>query len=1153
MKHQISKKLFFSLLTFVVAGNLFAQTTTTRGKEFFVSWGNNLKDDRAVRLELKIAAFEASTVTLHFTDQTVSDVTFDVAEGTTYSYVLSSLEKAAVYLPYSTTPTVFSKSLYITSTGLISAYALNQASATTDATNLLPVSNWGTDYYHISYPVAGVGNSFHGPQADGYALIAAQDETEIYQAGNPTPIATLDEGEVYYVCFPSTDVTGTHITSNKPIAYYVTNTGVFAPQNYNSADCLFQSLPPVNQWGTRFLVPCTKQGKGRVRVLASQNGTNITQSGATGPILSDGAFSTGSKNTLYNLQAGEFVELEMGATGCYISANKPVGVCAYMIAQNYVSSTAIPSTAKGDPSITWVAPIEQNMREILIAPFFPAGTTALTEHYALIVTPTAYKDETTVAIGGAAPSSLNGVTWIDNMACGYSFCSYQMTQNNIGYLFDNPKGLTVLGYGIGQYETYYYMSGSASRDLTMNYTINDISYDEFDNGAYCDDQRFRMRIVSELSTAPGHAIWTLNSSTIDDHQDDLEWDTVLPYGKHSLELLVVNKEGVAVPYGVLFTAAPSSVTWMPENNTGSETDKQNWNDARNWIPSILPASCTDVHIPGNKLHYPVLTNLIPPECGNIYFEQGGEVLRTDLLSYKKAFVDLTVQANRWYLFSPPLHNMYSGDFYRTTPNPFAASEQQTTYTMLYNTNNPEDGEFYEATWTGVFNTPDRPLLPGSGIAVWVDKHGTDYIDHSEISFAFPKNDVAHYLYNPLRPADANISSPPMPTSRLQSGRFIYEDGNGQIAADGNVTLQDMASQTSGSILVGNPFMAHLDFNEFFKSNATALDGENQYKMASGVDEGNDGAINSIYSYSYVGDGQKYLTNNPYYSDGKGPGLIPPMQAFIIDVSENESVRANISHTVTSVEKIDTFRSVPSVSQSSDRLLHILAGRGTAVSKALILQGAAYSTNYLPSEDSYKLFVSGMTLDPETTLDVLKPVQIYTRSSDGYALDINLIGVSEQDITVPLGIRTSEKGAITLNFSGMNSFGEGTGIYLYDAQYPERLINLSEQPEYVFDKTEDALYLENRLSLIIGALKNPLGLKEVFDASAARILSQPHRTLRIVSENGRALSDIRITDSWGRALVNIPIVSSSIYEYQTPTPGIYIVHIGTAVKKVVSIR
>ncbi|MDR1121234.1 MAG: hypothetical protein LBM08_09985, partial [Dysgonamonadaceae bacterium] len=138
---------------------------------------------------------------------------------------------------------------------------------------------------------------------------------------------------------------------------------------------------------------------------------------------------------------------------------------------------------------------------------------------------------------------------------------------------------------------------------------------------------------------------------------------------------------------------------------------------------------------------------------------------------------------------------------------------------------------------------------------------------------------------------------------------------------------------------------------------------------------------------------------------------------------------------------------------------------------------------------------------------------------------------------------------------MESFGESTGIYLYDAQHPKRLIDLKTQPEYAFNKTEDTLYLENRLSLIISknTLTGPLELEAVSKSSAVRILNQPHRTLRIISENGEALGAVRITDSWGRTLLDVPAVSSSVYEYQTPMPGIYIVHVGTEVKKVVSIQ
>jgi hypothetical protein len=136
---------------------------------------------------------------------------------------------------------------------------------------------------------------------------------------------------------------------------------------------------------------------------------------------------------------------------------------------------------------------------------------------------------------------------------------------------------------------------------------------------------------------------------------------------------------------------------------------------------------------------------------------------------------------------------------------------------------------------------------------------------------------------------------------------------------------------------------------------------------------------------------------------------------------------------------------------------------------------------------------------------------------------------------------------------MESFGEETAIYLHDAQYPGNLIDLSKQSEYAFDKTEDELYLENRLSLVIGKALQPLGIETASESSGVRVLSlSPHR-LKIVSESGKALGNVRITDAWGRTVLDDPAVSSSTCEYQTPAPGVYVVRVGAAVKKVVSIR
>jgi hypothetical protein len=574
-----------------------------------------------------------------------------------------------------------------------------------------------------------------------------------------------------------------------------------------------------------------------------------------------------------------------------------------------------------------------------------------------------------------------------------------------------------------------------------------------------------------------------------------------------------------------------------------------WRNPANWTTGMgesedrkgyLPALVTNVTLQSGASQYPALTDTVA--CKIIRFEHGSELARQDLLRYDSARVQLKVQANRWYMFAPSLMSMYSGDFYLNNPDP--KLDGQTAYTMLFNTENPEtEDHLAVGKWTGVFNTPNILLKPGSGLALWID-NGKDSGNHDEIKFLFPKNDENHYTYNPDRFPPGNISGT-YPTPRPYNGRFVYENGNGQIAADGNIILQDVPGHTNGEILVGNPFMAHLNFNGLYTDNSGALS-SNGYKLASGVTA--NGFIKDFYSYLRVGD--RYLSTSPNPVDNTS-GLIPPMQSFVISVKSGEKVTANIrNHTEISTAPADTFRMSSQETTGLSSLLNIIAIRGEEVSKTLILQNETFATSYVPSEDSYKLFISKV-MDSE---EVLKPVQVYTRSSDGYALDINCIGTSEQDITVPLCIRTSEKGEIVLNFSGMESFGEDISIHLYDTQRPG-LIDLSEQPEYIFEKTEDDLYLENRFSLIIGktASQGALELETASEASTVRILSFSPRKLRLVAENGKALGNIRITDAEGRMILDLPSVSSSIYEYQTPAPGIYVVRIGAEVKKVVSIR
>jgi hypothetical protein len=306
-----------------------------------------------------------------------------------------------------------------------------------------------------------------------------------------------------------------------------------------------------------------------------------------------------------------------------------------------------------------------------------------------------------------ASGFLSSVSWIHN-ASGYSFGSYEFLTpaNGASYKIENPKGLTVCGYGTGDKESYYYVAASATHKLNTDILINERSYKDVDGGFLCDSiVEFDLSNVYDMDPA-NPLKWELNGIEVTHYQGVTKWDTILPPGYYTLNLTVYPLIGaMALNYSCTFGVAPRSVVWTPESNTtGSDIDKQNWNNPANWTPSIVPTECVDVYIPGVCSHYPQLSDTV--FCKHIYFAQGGELGRPDFLTYDQAHVDLNFDllapssaqvtesgipaflslANnndsittadrlifsastsvplgreRWYALAAPLRDMVSGDF-----------------------------------------------------------------------------------------------------------------------------------------------------------------------------------------------------------------------------------------------------------------------------------------------------------------------------------------------------------------------------------------------------------------------------------------------------------------------------------------------------------
>ena len=368
-------------------------------------------------------------------------------------------------------------------------------------------------------------------------------------------------------------------------------------------------------------------------------------------------------------------------------------------------------------------------------------------------------------------------------------------------------------------------------------------------------------------------------------------DSNLKEGRYELIVSVLG-QSLIQPAKLLFVIHPTQTRWVPKNKS---TD---WNDWNNWSHGLPVIGCSDVVIPSNSPVFPVLkeyelTGTAPADfnsCQGIHFEFGSEMLGTQHLNYSKAWTDLELSFGRYYLLSSPLQETYTGDFfipkekYGNQNNPYFTKLDETTapesrkeptaYHRLWATsapvvlpNNDITGETdaqngsghvvrIETTkWTPPFNAMKYQYQMGEGFSFKAEKKE---ISATKARFRFPKEHTRYYYYN-----KDNLQTDMYETLGRQHTGRLFTDGLKNWPLKLHYTAPE--NETSTVFLVGNPFMAHINIQEFLKENATITSVK--------VYDGN--AANSMIE----SDG-KLLTNGTDEWTS-----IAPMQSFFVTVKD----------------------------------------------------------------------------------------------------------------------------------------------------------------------------------------------------------------------------------------------------------------------------
>jgi hypothetical protein len=263
--------------------------------------------------------------------------------------------------------TVVGQALLVQSAKPLSGYFLNRREFSTDMSYLLDLPALGTDYW-----VLGWQQTFSALQM---SLTATQDGT----TATITPASTLSSGQaagtpftvslnagesVIYNAPDGNDLSGTHITANKPLAVFSGATCSNVPVGVGACDHLFTQLPPVNRWSSNYVVPETANtgtAGNLVRILAATDNTAVTVNGVV----------------VATLNAGQFHEIPT-AQDLHITASHPVLVGQFLKGAD--------ATGFGDPAFTFVGGIDQTLSDYVFTA--PTSLAAYSENFLNLAVPT---------------------------------------------------------------------------------------------------------------------------------------------------------------------------------------------------------------------------------------------------------------------------------------------------------------------------------------------------------------------------------------------------------------------------------------------------------------------------------------------------------------------------------------------------------------------------------------------------------------------------------------------------------------------------------------------------------------------------------------------------------------------------------------------
>jgi len=436
------KKLFPVILLMVglLAGTAFQGLgddskcrRSTEGKEFWFGFmqGRRISNNHFVEITV--------------TSQQNASFSISIGNNLFNSYQIGANSPLQIRIPYTlveptVSETILKMGIHLVSDTPVNVYAYNHDDSSSDIAVMYPVESLGTEYYAMCYtPHVYASNTDHGRNSE-FVVVASQDNTQVTikpsvtsdgsHAANVPYSVTLNTGDLYQVQALSGDLTGSYITSDKPVAVYAGSLSTTIPLSAtNGWDHLYEQMPPVKTWGREYYtVPLQTRSKDYFRILASQDSTTVF-------------IGTGKQI----LNKGKYYEFTLN-TATRIYSDKPILICQYS------QSKSNDNVTYSDGFMIILSPVSQAKNDVT---FVSYSATKIYSWYVNIVVPVSEIGNIELA-GSIIPSS--SFTPFSNGK--YAYAQLPISSGPYRLRDINPdRGFIAYVYAFGANEGYGYGVG----------------------------------------------------------------------------------------------------------------------------------------------------------------------------------------------------------------------------------------------------------------------------------------------------------------------------------------------------------------------------------------------------------------------------------------------------------------------------------------------------------------------------------------------------------------------------------------------------------------------------------------------------------------------------------------------------------------------